>query len=170
MIETGQIVENFQGRFAKVVKVTENGMVLLTAWHHKRNYAEDDTVAVTRLNEFGLSQVLKGGENTPKQDKQPKAGVQKKDGTTGTAGTQDKQPKAVTDMNHAELKAYAKELGLSQGGKQADLVARITEHLAKQIEDEMIDHVVTEEDLEANPELAEEGVKVGDTIKVPKAE
>lgn len=72
MIETGQIVENYQGRFAKVVKVTENGMVLLTAWHHKQNYAEDDTVAVTRLNEFGLSQVLKGGDNAPKAEKEAK--------------------------------------------------------------------------------------------------
>lgn len=68
MIETGQIVENFQGRFAKVVKVTENGMTHLTAWHHKRNYAEDDTIAVTRLNEFGLSQVLKGGKDTPTEE------------------------------------------------------------------------------------------------------
>lgn len=68
MIETGQIVENFQGRFAKVVKVTENGMTHLTAWHHKKVYAEDDTIAVTRLNAFGLSQVLKGGENTPTAD------------------------------------------------------------------------------------------------------
>lgn len=33
---------------------------------------------------------------------------------------------------------------------------------------EMIDHVVTEDDLSANKELVENGVKVGDTIQIPK--
>jgi len=31
-----------------------------------------------------------------------------------------------------------------------------------------IEHVVTEEDLNTNPELAEQGVKVGETIVIPK--
>lgn len=32
---------------------------------------------------------------------------------------------------------------------------------------ELFDHIVVQEDLDANPELAESGVKVGDTIQVP---
>lgn len=35
--------------------------------------------------------------------------------------------------------------------------------------DEMIDHVVTQEDLDNNPELFQEGVKVGDTVQLPVA-
>lgn len=34
---------------------------------------------------------------------------------------------------------------------------------------EMRDHVITQEDLDNNPGLAEEGVVVGDTIEVPAA-
>lgn len=34
---------------------------------------------------------------------------------------------------------------------------------------EMQDHVVTQEDLDGNPELVEQGVSVGDTIQLPKA-
>lgn len=35
---------------------------------------------------------------------------------------------------------------------------------------EMIDHVVTKKDLKMNPELAEKGLQVGDTIQMPKNE
>jgi hypothetical protein len=35
-------------------------------------------------------------------------------------------------------------------------------------EDEMIDHVVTEEDLIVHPELSEQGIEEGDTIGIPK--
>jgi len=35
-------------------------------------------------------------------------------------------------------------------------------------DDELVDHVVTQEDLDLNPELAEEGTKVGDVIQIPK--
>lgn len=147
----GEIVENYQGQFAKVIRRSEGGHTHLSAWVRTPELAEEEKVAVIALNAFGLSQVLKGGTETVE------AGA--------GAG-----PKPLTEMKHAELKAYAKELGLSQAGKAEDLVARISEHLAKTVEEEMMDHVVTEDDLEANPELAEKGVKVGDTIKIPKAE
>lgn len=35
---------------------------------------------------------------------------------------------------------------------------------------DMIDHVVTQEDLDNNPQLAAEGVKLGETIQVPAPE
>lgn len=35
-------------------------------------------------------------------------------------------------------------------------------------EPKMIDHVVTKEDMVANPELAEKGVVVGETIQIPE--
>jgi len=34
-------------------------------------------------------------------------------------------------------------------------------------EDETVDHVVSKEDVDANPELAEEGIKEGDTVGIP---
>lgn len=37
-----------------------------------------------------------------------------------------------------------------------------------QDEVKMIDHVVSEEDLANNPDLADEGVKAGDTIQIPE--
>jgi len=40
------------------------------------------------------------------------------------------------------------------------------EETATEETSELVDHVVTEEDLAANPELAESGVKVGDTIQI----
>lgn len=36
-------------------------------------------------------------------------------------------------------------------------------------EEGMIEHVVTQEDLDANPELLQRGVKVGETIMIPEA-
>lgn len=35
-------------------------------------------------------------------------------------------------------------------------------------DEELVDHVVTKEDLENNPELVKEGIKVGETIQIPK--
>ncbi|TFH72394.1 hypothetical protein E3V39_12500 [Gammaproteobacteria bacterium LSUCC0112] len=35
------------------------------------------------------------------------------------------EPKEVSEMTHAELKAYAEELGLSKAGSKADLEERI---------------------------------------------
>lgn len=40
----------------------------------------------------------------------------------------------------------------------------------KEEEPKLIDHVLTEEDMAKNPELAEKGLKVGDTVQVPEAE
>ena len=37
-------------------------------------------------------------------------------------------------------------------------------------EPEMVDHIVTEEDLILNPEWANEGIKIGDTIQYEKEE
>ena len=45
-----------------------------------------------------------------------------------------------------------------------------TEEKTEEKEEEGTAHVVTAEDLEANPELKDEGVKVGDTIRLPKVD
>lgn len=78
------------------------------------------------------------------------------------------EPVPVTEMSYDQLKAQAKELELSQAGSKADLIERITLHLQGKVETEMAPHIVTEDDLIANPALAAEGVKVGDEIMLPK--
>ncbi len=65
-MKAGDILENYQGAFAKVLKVQEEGgLYTLSAWVRTREQAEMETVGVTTLNSFGLSQVVKGGDNTP---------------------------------------------------------------------------------------------------------
>lgn len=56
-IKEGQVIENYQGRFAKVVSVNE-GRFGISAWVQKKEDADKDEKAVRFLNEFGLSQVL----------------------------------------------------------------------------------------------------------------
>lgn len=82
-----------------------------------------------------------------------------------------------TGPSHADLKARAKELGLKQGGKKEDLVARIAEEearIAAEAEGAATlpegKKVATQEDLDADPSLEESGVKVGDVIDAPAAE
>lgn len=107
MIKPGMILESFQGRFAKVVSVkgTRFG---LTAWFTKRVQAEEETRVVRFVNSFGLSQLVKPNEDS-------------------TEATAEGGEMTLDQMTHAELKARAKELGLSQGGKVDELRARITE-------------------------------------------
>ena len=61
----GEIVENYQGQFAKVIRHSEGGHTHLSAWVRTPELAEEEKVAVIALNDFGLSQVLKGGAETP---------------------------------------------------------------------------------------------------------
>lgn len=81
---------------------------------------------------------------------------------------------ALEDMAHAQLKAKAKEFGLSTAGSVADLRERIA--LAFQnAADELVDHILTEEDVTKHPAWFEprpDGTvaQVGDTIKVPESE
>lgn len=64
-MKPGSIVESYQGLFAKVIRVTEGGHTHLSAWVRTPELAEEETAAVVALNDFGISQVLKGGANTP---------------------------------------------------------------------------------------------------------
>lgn len=57
----GQIIEHFQGMFAKVIAVGEGGLTWLSAWVKTPELAENETVTVTWLNDYGLNQVIKGG-------------------------------------------------------------------------------------------------------------
>jgi hypothetical protein len=60
-MKAGDIIEHFQGTFAKVVAVGEGGLTWLSAWVRTPELAEQETVAVTWLNDYGLNQVMKGG-------------------------------------------------------------------------------------------------------------
>lgn len=144
MPKLGQIVENYQGAFAKVVKVQEEGgLYTLTAWVRTEEQAAVETIGVIALNAFGLSQVLKGGVELAAEGED------------------------LSKLSLKELQAKAKELGLPTKGKAAELIAAITAKLA---EPAMMDHEVTQEDLDSNPDLVAEGVKVGDIIQLPVAE
>lgn len=74
-VKEGQVVENFQGKFAKVIAIKDNGIVQLSAWVKTEAAAQAEDRVMVRLNAFGLSQVLKGGENAPgaKSEKTDKA-------------------------------------------------------------------------------------------------
>jgi hypothetical protein len=58
MIKAGTIIENEQGYFAKIVSA-DDGRYGVSAFVLKKDRAEDETVAVRTLNEFGLSQIMK---------------------------------------------------------------------------------------------------------------
>lgn len=64
----GDIVENYQGAFAKVILLSEGGLTHLSAWVRTPELAEQETVSVSFLNAFGLSQVLKDGVNAGKSE------------------------------------------------------------------------------------------------------
>jgi hypothetical protein len=57
----GDIIEHYQGTFAKVIAVGEGGLTWLSAWVRTPELAENETVAVTWLNDYGLNQVMKTG-------------------------------------------------------------------------------------------------------------
>lgn len=91
-LKEGQIVENYQGKFAKVVSVGDDGRVGLTVWRQKKEHAEEETMPDRYLNSFGLSQVLKGGANVPGAEKtapEKTAEKPKKEAAKKTAEKQD---------------------------------------------------------------------------------
>jgi hypothetical protein len=81
-IKEGQIVENYQGKFAKVIAIKDNGIYQLSAWVKTAEAAGAEDRVMVRLNAFGLSQVLKGGENTPGAEAAP-AKAEKAEKATG---------------------------------------------------------------------------------------
>lgn len=63
----GDVVENYHGQFAKVIRFTDGGITHLSAWVRTPELAEEEVVSTSYLNDFGLSQVLKGGENVERE-------------------------------------------------------------------------------------------------------
>lgn len=75
MFKAGKVIQNSQGRFAKIIEVkgTRYG---LSAWVNRSEQAENETVVVRYLNSFGLKQVLPEAapkKDAPKGDKAPAA-------------------------------------------------------------------------------------------------
>ena len=105
-MKTGQIIEHYQGMFAKVIAVGEGGLTWLSAWVRTPELAENETQAVTWLNDYGLNQVMKGGLYVEAE------------------GTGDAE-KPLSKLTVEELKAIATEMGLATDGKKADLIAAI---------------------------------------------
>lgn len=160
-MKPGTIIESYQGQFAKVIRV-KNGLTHFTAWVKTKALAEQEEVAVNRLNEFGMSQVLKGGKHIAVGDDTAVVEEAKDEKTDGGDVV------AVGKMKVGPLRQLAKDLELDTDGTKAELVKRITEAMQAEV-DAMVDHTVTEEDLTANPALVEFGVAVGDVVKRPKA-
>ena len=101
------------------------------------------------------------------------------------AGDEEKElnPAAVEKMNKKQLQAELKKLGatFNDQATNPELKELLLETLEAQAsgnenapagdeETEVVDHVLTQEDLDAAPELVTEGFKVGDTIQLPKVE
>jgi len=65
-MKAGTIIENDQGKFAKVVSA-EEGRYGVTAFVFKKEDAEKETVVARILNTFGLGQVMKEAKEAPKK-------------------------------------------------------------------------------------------------------
>lgn len=117
-MKPGDIIEHFQGTFAKVIAVGEGGLTWLSAWVRTPELAENETVAVTWLNDYGLNQVMKGGLYVE-----------------GEAEGTDDAEKPLSKLTVDELKAIATEMGLLAEGKKADLIAAIEAKRAEGTDD-----------------------------------
>ncbi|MEJ6011432.1 hypothetical protein [Novosphingobium aquae] len=71
-MKAGDIIENYQGKFAKVIEI-KGSRFGLSAWVYKKDVAALETVPVIYLNMFGLKQVLKSEEAKAPKAKAPKA-------------------------------------------------------------------------------------------------
>lgn len=69
----GQIIESYQGKFAKVIRLTEGGHTHLSAWVKTPELAEAEAASVSFLNDFGISQVVKGGAGVEPEAEATKA-------------------------------------------------------------------------------------------------
>jgi hypothetical protein len=128
-MKPGDIVENYQGAFAKVVRLTEGGHTHLSAWVRTPELAAQEEVAVSFLNDFGLSQILKDGANVGKTE--DFVDVSKPD-TEAKAAESAEKP--LSKMNAEELKAKATEMGLPAEGTKAELIAAIEAKAAESAE------------------------------------
>lgn len=116
-MKIGTIIENEQGRFAKVLEQSGTRFGL-SAWVVKKEQAELETVVVRFLNSFGLAQVMK---------EKPKAGKP----AVQTATTPTPPSDGAVDyeaMTVPQLKDVAKDLGLTSTGNKAELIKLIAEH------------------------------------------
>lgn len=104
---------------------------------------------------------------------QPKGSTNADDAKTGDGGDE----KPLIKRTNEEIESYAVEKGIDLGDtkKKAEMVKLIEEELARRAsegdggsDDETVDHEVTEEDLEENPDWVEAGYNVGDVIQVQK--
>lgn len=72
-MQPGDIIENYQGRFAKVIELKDS-LFGISAFVLKRELAEDETAVDIYLNRFGLAQIVKVEEaKAPKAEKPAKA-------------------------------------------------------------------------------------------------
>ena len=109
-----------------------------------------------------------------------KKASKKKGETAPAAPADDKKlaPEALTeaDVDLMDTKKAVLEALLARGikaNKNAtldELKAVLKDKLAEENAPEMVDHTITQEDLDANPDLVTEGVKVGDVVQLPKAD
>ena len=57
-MKAGDIIENYQGRFAKVIEIKES-LFGISAFVLNRDLAADETAVDIFLNKFGLAQIMK---------------------------------------------------------------------------------------------------------------
>lgn len=109
----------------------------------------------------------------PYMENWKRLGQKKKESVAGTEEVTELTPAALGKMNKTQLQTELKKLGatFNDQATKEELKSLLTEALEEKAnEPEMVDHVLTQEDLDAAPELVAEGFKVGDTVKFPKGE
>ncbi len=72
----------------------------------------------------------------------------------------------------AELQVRMQELNMQMASYRAvelESFAKIQHFSKPNSNQEMIEHIVSEDDMKNNPQLAEQGIKAGDKITIPKS-
>ena len=104
-------------------------------------------------------------------------GKNKKENAPGAEKETELTESAIAKMSKKDLKAELKKLGATFNDEASndELRGLLTETLAEKAAEKenapgAEKHIVTQEDLDNNPGLAETGVKVGDEIELPPAD
>lgn len=149
-LKVGDVVKNYQNRFARVVRI-HRGRVSLTPWFVQKEKAVASDVEASRLNLFGMAQVLKveadslelEGQNVNPEDSSTEVDEEALEGG-GDADVEgeemDEEEEADQERNLAgtleelhvpHLEAFLRDQGETPKGSKPDLVAQAAELVTK---------------------------------------
>ena len=70
-MKEGQVIENYQGRYAKIVSI-QDGRYGLTAFMKNKSDAEKEVRVARHLNKFGMGQILAPEKKTAAKKEEKK--------------------------------------------------------------------------------------------------